>query len=113
MPRASSPKASSVRHQVREDQAVEPQRGPRTLDVVDRPLALGDRLPAVCTLEDVARHVLRCALATAYTYQRRGDLKAYEILPRIGRARYCGAKLQRYIEGQPEPRVGVFGRRAG
>src|SRR4051812_383303 len=103
--------ASRLAQQVREDERVQPEQGLRPLDVPDRPLEIGQRLPAVCTIEGVARHVLRCALATAYTYQRRGDLRTYEILPRIGRARYSGAKLQRHIEGQPAS--GVFGRKVG
>jgi hypothetical protein len=106
------------RQDVGEHQTVPPQHDQRALDVADRPLTVGEAIPAVCTIGDLAR-VMRISMATAYRRKAAGHLKPFELLPRVGHPRYSGALLtawqerstQGHINGEfNKPRV--FGRRS-
>jgi hypothetical protein len=64
-------------------------------------LRVGDVLPAVLTIEELAA-VLGVGERRAYDLQRLGELKDFEITPRIGnKPRYSGARVQAWIEGKP------------
>lgn len=111
-----SPRGLVTEH-VSQDQLVQPEHRLRAIDVADRPFLVGEAIPAVCTITDLAK-AMRISLATAYRRQGAGQLKAFELTPRVGHPRYSGARLvawqtrdsDGYINGQFE-RPRVFGRK--
>ncbi len=116
MPHASQ--SALISQDVRQHQPVQSQQNERALDVADRPLTVGEPIPAVCTIGDVAR-VMRISIATAYRRKAAGQLKAFELLPRLGHPRYSGALLTAWAERSTQGHINgefnkprVFGRRS-
>lgn len=101
------------------------QDGPRVLDggdralqvgEADRPFAVGEQLPAVCTARDVAR-LLRMTESGVHQLRAAGKLARFVITPRGQKpVRYSGRLLQQWANGEL-PLDRVFGapraRRAG
>jgi len=66
---------------------------------IARPLMLSERIPHVCTIDDVCR-ILQIGQSTYFAWTNSGRLPFAEIQPRIGRSpRFSGADLQLWIEG--------------
>jgi hypothetical protein len=76
------------------------QDRPRRLDVADGPFKVGETLPAVCTVSDVAR-VLGVSVSAVHKLREAGRLREF-LLPSLGdrKARYCGRKLQAWLDGE-------------
>jgi len=69
---------------------------------------VGDTLPAVLVLEDLAR-LLGISHSRAAHLAAAGEFDAFELTPRIGRRlRYSGAKLQRWLDGPTDAPASRF-----
>lgn len=81
-------------------QAIDPttEQEFRALDLSHRPRQIGDPLPAICTVNEVA-DVLRVCVSQVHRLRREGKLSAF-LLPTIGRARYSGQRLLAYERGE-------------
>jgi hypothetical protein len=83
-----------------QDADLVPQDGAGVLDVARGPLQVGESLPAVCTVADVAR-VLGVTPSAVHKLREAGRLREF-LLPSLGdrKARYCGRKLQAWLDGE-------------
>jgi hypothetical protein len=79
-------------------------------DDPDRPGAVYGRsrfrvdepLPGVLYIADLAA-ILHVSLQRAYQIEQKGDLRVFEMKPRVGnRARYSGRKMQQWLDGDGE-----------
>lgn len=99
---------------VLQEHPVQAQDDDRALDV---PRQVGDPLPAICGVRDVAR-VFRVGVSQVHRLRRQGRLAPF-ILPGLGKARYSGKRLLEYERGELDSFVNgdmrkprVFGRKA-
>jgi hypothetical protein len=79
-------------------------------EAIDR-LLVGESLPAVCYIEDVAR-ILGMTTSGAHKLRSTGRLRDFLLpaLPGDRKARFCGRRLQQWLDGEFQPGR-VFGRR--
>jgi len=64
-----------------------------------RPVLLGDTIPLVCGVADVAR-ILGLSLSHVHKMRRQGRLRAFELRSLGGPVKYSGRLLQQWAEGQ-------------
>lgn len=78
---------------------IEAQQDQAARDILTRPLQVGEMLPAVCGVQEVAR-VLGRSVSRVHQLQRLGKLRVFELEP-LGdrRVRYNGRLLQEWVEG--------------
>jgi hypothetical protein len=75
------------------------EHGQIAADVADRPLYVGDPIPLVCSLGDVAK-VLACSLGHVKRMRAKGQLEPF-LLDALGtheNPRYSGILLQQFVE---------------
>ncbi len=94
-------------NQIREDERGEAQASARDFDV---PYRVGETLPVVCTVKDVAR-VFGISESAVHHLKDRGRLRDFLLpaLPGDRKSRYSGARLSAWLRGEFQPQR-VFGR---
>jgi hypothetical protein len=71
--------------------------------VQDTPMAVGEPIPAICTIEDICR-LLRLSESQFFALRRLGTFPIPEHLPRLDRRpRFKGEHVKAYIEGDLAP----------
>ena len=66
----------------------------------DEPIAVGEPIPAICTIEDVCR-VMRISESQFFVLRRQGTFPIPEHLPRLDRRpRFLGENVRKYLAGE-------------
>ncbi len=96
--------------QIAQDERGEAQPSAGDFDV---PYRVGESLPGVCTVKDVAR-VFGISESAVHHLKDRGRLRDFLLpsLPGDRKSRYSGARLSAWLRGEFQPGR-VFGRHAG
>lgn len=72
---------------------------------------VGQPLPVVLKRNDLAG-IFNVSMVTGWRMEREGKFRLFELLPRVGRARYSGKKVQQWLDGEGEaPRYFASARR--
>lgn len=95
--------------QIHAHESREPEQDTRPVEVADRPFTISEPLPKRLTVTDMQR-AFRVKSSTFYALLAQGKFDRFEILPRIGKRAWSGAKVNRYLENESDGRV--FGRRS-